>query len=194
MRKIYLNIPWAMRNFAATKGAQREQKTGTWFFSGELPTELLEFVIEPIRTREPDQAPTCPVCGSVMCKRYNGADKSPFWGCPAYPRCKGRKRWEYGSATPLIDLAEKALSPSGNTPSSRQPKLTKKDNAAALKIRITRIISMAASLFGEQSLEGWLHTPSGDLKGKTPFQLLATIDDCIQVEKILRQLQAERLK
>lgn len=33
-------------------------------------------------------APMCPDCGSVMCRRYS-AGRGPFWGCTAYPECRG---------------------------------------------------------------------------------------------------------
>jgi ssDNA-binding Zn-finger/Zn-ribbon topoisomerase 1 len=194
MTKTYLNIPWAMQSFAATKGAQRELETGNWFFSGEVPVELLEFVPPPVRSHEPKQVPTCPECGSVMCKRYNSKDGSPFWGCPAYPKCRGLKRWEYDSAAPLIDLAEKALDRRSLPSSPGGDGSAKKGNAAALKIRIDQIVSTAAFLFGHQSLNAWLETPSDRLEGKTPLQLLGTIDDCIKVQKLLKQLQADHPK
>jgi restriction system protein len=33
-------------------------------------------------------APMCPDCGSAMCRRYS-AGRGAFWGCTAYPKCKG---------------------------------------------------------------------------------------------------------
>lgn len=33
--------------------------------------------------------PRCPRCGAAMLRRHNRATGLPFWGCPAYPRCRG---------------------------------------------------------------------------------------------------------
>jgi ssDNA-binding Zn-finger/Zn-ribbon topoisomerase 1 len=33
--------------------------------------------------------PRCPRCGAAMVRRHNSASGQPFWGCPAYPRCRG---------------------------------------------------------------------------------------------------------
>lgn len=35
----------------------------------------------------------CPVCGGKMVKRHDRNGR-PFWGCAAYPRCKGSRNWE----------------------------------------------------------------------------------------------------
>lgn len=34
----------------------------------------------------------CPVCGGKMVKRHDKNGR-PFWGCAAYPRCKGSRSW-----------------------------------------------------------------------------------------------------
>ena len=41
-----------------------------------------------------DSSPSCPVCGGGMVERKvrKGANKGkPFWGCPKYPKCRGRR-------------------------------------------------------------------------------------------------------
>ncbi len=40
---------------------------------------------------EPD-APPCPECGAAMRKRTSS--RGPFWGCSAYPQCKGIRKME----------------------------------------------------------------------------------------------------
>jgi restriction system protein len=51
--------------------------------SGLPPT-----AVSPVRV-EPTADPRCPRCGSAMARRTNRTTGSPFWGCVAYPRCKG---------------------------------------------------------------------------------------------------------
>ena len=51
--------------------------------SGLRPT-----AVSPVRV-EPTADPRCQRCGSAMARRTNRSTGSPFWGCVAYPRCKG---------------------------------------------------------------------------------------------------------
>lgn len=39
--------------------------------------------------QETTGAPPCPRCGSAMVRRRNRSTGSAFWGCPAWPRCRG---------------------------------------------------------------------------------------------------------
>lgn len=36
-------------------------------------------------------APSCPDCGASMVNRLSRKDGEQFWGCPAYPRCRGTR-------------------------------------------------------------------------------------------------------
>ena len=38
----------------------------------------------------------CPVCGGKMVKRHD-RNGHPFWGCSAYPKCKGSRDWTAGT-------------------------------------------------------------------------------------------------
>ncbi|MCU0914383.1 MAG: four helix bundle suffix domain-containing protein [Planctomycetes bacterium] len=64
--------------------AQGQAFEETGGFSERLPAKRLE-------TRETDQppAPECPLCGKPMRRRKSA--KGPFWGCGAYPDCKGTR-------------------------------------------------------------------------------------------------------
>lgn len=55
--------------------------------SGTAPGVPLAAV--PPARAEPTADPHCPRCGSAMVRRTNRATSAPFWGCVAYPRCKG---------------------------------------------------------------------------------------------------------
>lgn len=43
----------------------------------------------PPRPETEASAPTCPRCGGTMARRTNRASGLRFWGCTAYPRCRG---------------------------------------------------------------------------------------------------------
>ena len=45
------------------------------------------------RTSNADKAPSCPTCGGKMVKRHDTHGR-PFWGCAAYPKCRGSRNWE----------------------------------------------------------------------------------------------------
>ena len=43
----------------------------------------------------PAVTPLCPLCGSAMVRRIgkrNTPEESPFWGCSAYPKCRGTRK------------------------------------------------------------------------------------------------------
>ena len=49
-------------------------------------------IAPPAKTPEPIAGgihPTCPECGKPMAVRLNKAKGTNFFGCTAYPRCKG---------------------------------------------------------------------------------------------------------
>lgn len=45
-----------------------------------------------LEARAEPAAPTCPECGAAMKKRTS--NRGPFWGCGAYPKCKGVRQIE----------------------------------------------------------------------------------------------------
>ncbi len=42
-----------------------------------------------VKSRPEEKSPECPVCGRQMLKR--NSTKGKFWGCSAYPKCKGTR-------------------------------------------------------------------------------------------------------
>lgn len=62
-------------------------------FSERLTAARVE---EKRRQKEPadEDAPTCPLCGSPM--RLRHGVKGAFWGCTAYPTCRGTRQVENG--------------------------------------------------------------------------------------------------
>lgn len=43
-------------------------------------------------TDSAETAPPCPKCGQAMQQRANKRTQERFWGCPAYPRCRGTRQ------------------------------------------------------------------------------------------------------
>ncbi len=50
------------------------------------------------QARVKPEVPTCPECGAEMKRR--SSNRGPFWGCGAYPRCKGVRKIEDTGMTP----------------------------------------------------------------------------------------------
>ncbi len=44
--------------------------------------------------RVPSAVPLCPLCGGKMAKRTS--QFGTFWGCAAYPSCKGKRDYNHG--------------------------------------------------------------------------------------------------
>lgn len=72
---------------------RQEQRTGG-------ATKGLQARVEPaISAKGPkdSSAPTCPRCDSAMVQRSNRRTGETFWGCPAFPACRGTRildtRW-----------------------------------------------------------------------------------------------------
>ena len=48
--------------------------------------------VEPaLHPEAPNGPPPCPSCGASMVQRHNRQTRAPFWGCTAYPRCRGTR-------------------------------------------------------------------------------------------------------
>lgn len=60
-------------------------------------TSVLIFYKESMKVVQPDvpeeEFPKCPDCGRSMRVRANSTSGSLFFGCPAYPGCKGTKQF-----------------------------------------------------------------------------------------------------
>lgn len=72
------------------------EKNGIDLFDGERLLKEIETLSSESRQRllqiatEGDfRTPTCPQCGEKMVERKSG-DRPSFWGCPKYPRCRGK--------------------------------------------------------------------------------------------------------
>ena len=60
---------------------------------------------EPVLpTQATISAPQCPTCGSTMLHRRNRRTGDQFWGCPAYPRCRGTRHSQIHS--PQLDKSQ----------------------------------------------------------------------------------------
>lgn len=68
-----------------------EQQTQEFVEQGGFSERLYEARTQARAAGEPD-APACPLCGEAMRKRTAGKGPNagkPFWGCSAYPDCRG---------------------------------------------------------------------------------------------------------
>ena len=63
-------------------------RNGTWGKPGSQPPPVLS--PPPEAASVPPPPPPCPLCGRPMVRR-SSRDGKPFWGCPAYPQCKGHR-------------------------------------------------------------------------------------------------------
>jgi len=54
---------------------------------GGFREKLTEVRVEERARQEQGDAPACPLCGKLMCKRKSARGK--FWGCSGYPECRG---------------------------------------------------------------------------------------------------------
>ena len=78
--------------FAAYRAKMEEMlRDGTWAKPGVEQPQLFPIPsAEAEKSAAPDEPPACPVCGQPMVKRKS-RDGAEFWGCSAYPSCKGHR-------------------------------------------------------------------------------------------------------
>jgi len=74
---------------------QMEKQGDTFREEGGFREQLTTLRVETRAVQE--QAPNCPDCGKPMTRRKARTGKNagnPFWGCTAYPDCKGTLKME----------------------------------------------------------------------------------------------------
>lgn len=76
---------------AFAQGKAIELISGTHLLS--MIREVQGATHRPARGEPTDlsQTPPCPSCGQAMVRRINRRSGETFWGCAAYPRCKGTR-------------------------------------------------------------------------------------------------------
>ncbi len=57
----------------------------------EVQTAASVYPAAATSVAEPASLPTCPRCGAAMVERRNRANAMTFWGCTAYPKCRGTR-------------------------------------------------------------------------------------------------------
>ena len=78
--------------FAAYRAKMEEMlRDGTWAKPGVEQPQLFPVPsAQAEKPSAPDAPPACPACGQPMVKRKS-RDGAEFWGCSAYPACKGHR-------------------------------------------------------------------------------------------------------
>ena len=78
--------------FAAYRAKMEEMlRDGTWAKPGVEQPQLFPVPsAQAEKPAPPDAPPACPACGQPMVKRRS-RDGAEFWGCSAYPACKGHR-------------------------------------------------------------------------------------------------------
>ena len=72
-------------------GRQLAKLEGAFIESGGIREKMTAARLE---ARVESAAPPCPDCGTLMKKR--SSQRGPFWGCSAYPECKGIRQIDAG--------------------------------------------------------------------------------------------------
>lgn len=76
---------------AAADAALEEGRFGA--FASEKINALMELKDMEATAGLAEAQVSCPECGGKMVKRHDRNGR-PFWGCAAYPRCRGSRTWD----------------------------------------------------------------------------------------------------
>jgi ssDNA-binding Zn-finger/Zn-ribbon topoisomerase 1 len=160
--------------------------TYEWFYVGELPIELEDFIIHNKPTSY-KQSPQCPLCGGQMQLKQKSIRNTEFWSCMGYPSCKGIRK----SDIPFS-------SSNFNKPSEYTKKQTIKTNndktliPTQIPINHTVLIEfleLASDVLGDiRNAEKWLTTPKLTLLNKRPIDILDTTDGQSKIKAMLDTL------
>lgn len=161
-----------MEAFALRFGAKCE--AGCWYVDGDVPNELRGLVINgetsPVIqallahvkvTPSEEAAPLCPACGRGMYRRENTKAGGSFWGCSGFPNCR---------KTLPVDVHGRIESSPADSQLARAMEATIRFSMEKLGTRASR----------------WMSLPKVGLKGKTPYDAMATIEGCREVYALIR--------
>lgn len=186
--RTYLDTSDRMAPYAERHGAKFDRASQRWYVEGEVPTELRGLI--PKQPNKPKHivAPSCPKCGFHMVVRTAKTGRQ-FWGCSQFKNngCKGNidledhlDSLESERLKSALDYIKPDAPPAHNASSA----------PSSLKSEIERVVKLAAQIRGGvRQGEKWLSVPKVAFKGKTPAQIMATIEGCQQVERLLLKTQ-----
>jgi len=202
---ILVEITPAVEDFAKRHGAYFDKGLREWVVEGEVPPELESFVQKATRMRDyvAERVPQCSVCGSRMILRPSA--RGEFWGCTAFPRCRGRRSVEaenYESQDPeneglRLDTEEFSEFEHETQPLFSSVTMPVSTRADARKLagedlgsltRAQGIYDRATQLFGDRHAAAtWLKSPKVGLGHKRPVDVIQTAEGCNLVEKLLEE-------
>lgn len=116
--------------------------------------------------------PDCPECGAPMELRHRHSDKQPFWGCVAFPVCRGSTTFKV-LQPPGYSIPEKVL--------VQVIGRLRVGSANALEHEdwVDRILELGEDVFGSYAAtRHWLEQPRIALRGVSPMKLMKTIEGC----------------
>lgn len=180
-----LAVPPAHAGYAKQFGAKFDHQQRQWFVHGDVPDELLSYVIVPARTRDYTQesAPACPKChaGMVVRKARSG-DRPPFWGCSRFPGCDGTRTMDDTVADTSWQRAPEPLF----KPSSNDSPTDDVDTQLQHTIAETLILCRTLMPHGQQ-WKVWLRTPRVRFGHQSAQDVMITLEGCLDVQKLLHE-------
>ncbi len=168
----------AMQEFAEAHGAIFDKKRREWGIYGEIPNELVRFIVHAERKRNyvAESTVQC-ACGCSMAVRNNRVTGEAFWGCSS-PRCHRTRPIEHRPR--VSGLSESDLPP------PRSLVVEFEDRA-----RADAIYRRAVQDFRDPgAATKWLQDKKVALRGhgETPLEAIKTSSGCARVEVLLDQL------
>jgi hypothetical protein len=189
-KRTYLDTSDGMAKYAETHGAERDFQ-GRWYVDGDVPHELMGLIPKKPNTTFHEVAPMCPMCGAHTTKKFRKSDGQPFWGCSQYSEagCKGvvdyDDYWDAlddpGRAKTAFEALCTPQNSNGSTQSKKQSEVPNE-----LAAYIDRLDTLATKQRGSYAAgRKWFQTPKFTLKGKTPIEIMTSIEGCQLVEELL---------
>lgn len=193
--RTYLDTSDGMAAYAKRYGAEYDREQGQWYVDGEVPHELLGLIPKQPRRPVYKPEPLCPNCHTHMVERTRKRDGKLFWGCSQRftTGCEGSRDYDdYLDSLADADKTRRATEFFLNGEPDPPPisKGSKKTPISPeLRSEVERVLALATKeLGGTYAAEKWLSTPKFSLKGKTPVQVMTSINGCREVEKLILEV------
>lgn len=182
-KRINLAITSGVEKFAKIHGAYFDKTENAWVIDNDVPPELDEFVIRPIRTRQfhVEVPPQCAICGSSMLLK-SSRQGGEFWSCSGFPAfCKGRTPYDTDTFVQVSTLDAPC-----NSPEAAKKDTRKETISVDVRAHVEKITTRAEKLFGHPGAAmRWLTLPKITLNHETPIKTMRDLAGCAKVEQLL---------
>lgn len=195
--RTYLNVPNEMVSYAKRHGAYFDKEQRRFYVLGEVPSDLCNLLPKEEVKRPYIVPPSCPKCGFHTELIKNTKSGAWFYGCSRYRShgCKGSVDYDkhliaHGEATETTAFS--------SLKKVRDPEITKRVASGRSRLGVSvkyqeafaDVVKLGVDILGSPAqFKKWLTERKVGLGGRTPTDVMKTLQGCGDVKKILLSMR-----